>query len=128
MFDLIEESPLFTDEERLFLTNKLLDHQRLEIWGKHLEPWSVSDNYRAPHASRHGMWHLLCIYTGSRYFGKYYPDPRWQKRMQNVRESFEAWIEDPTWGEMDTLQWVSTSTEPVPCPSPSTSKEGSVTG
>ncbi len=113
VFDLIEESPLFTDEERLFITNKLLDHQRLQIWGETLEPWAVSDNYRAPHASRHGMWHLLCIYTGSRYFDKYYPNPRWQKRMQNVRESFEAWIGDPTWGEMDTLQWVSTSTEPV---------------
>ena len=104
VYDLIEESPLFTDKERLVLANKLLQHQNF---------FDPSDTYGSPNSSRHGMWHMNCIYTGSRYFAKYYPAPRWTKRMENVRRGFRANIGNPTWGELDTLGWVSTSTEPV---------------
>ena len=104
VFDMIEESPLFTDGERLFITNKLLEHQNF---------YDPKDNYPRPNTSRHGMWHMLNIYTGSRYFAKYYPSARWEKRMENVRKAFRGWIGNPTWGELDTLGWVSTSTEPV---------------
>ena len=104
VYDLIEESPLFTNDERLFLTNKLVEHQ---------DDYDPKDNYPRPNNSRHGMWHMLNIYTGSRYLSKYYPSPRWVKRMDNVRKAFHGWIGNPTWGELDTLSWVSTSTEPV---------------
>jgi len=101
VWDLIEESPLFTDEERLYVTNELLAHQN------HYDP---DDNFKG--GSRHGMWHNICIYTGSRYFSKYYPAPRWEKRLGNVRRLFRDRFQSPGWGESDTLKWVSTSIEP----------------
>ncbi|MBN1669451.1 MAG: PQQ-binding-like beta-propeller repeat protein [Kiritimatiellae bacterium] len=101
VYDLIEESPLFSDKERLYLTNELLDHQN------HFDP---KDDFKG--GGRHGMWHNLCIYTGSRYFAKSYPGPRWEKRMANVRRMFHSRLKSPGWGESDTLCWVSTSTEP----------------
>jgi hypothetical protein len=104
VFDLIEESPLFSDQERLHITNKLLMHQ-IEYDPKH--------TYTAPNGDRHGLWHLMNIYTGSKYFATYYPDPVWNKRIVNVRTSFRAFLGNPTWGDRDTLYWVSTSLEPV---------------
>ncbi len=104
VWDLIEESPLFTNKERLFITNKLLEHQ----W-----EYYPSSKYCKPNGSRHDLWRMLNIYTGSRYFLKYYPDPAWKKRIQNVRKAFDSFINNPTWGERDTLYWVSTSIEPV---------------
>lgn len=104
MWDLIEESPLFSDAQRLAVTNELLEHQN---------HFDANDTFTAIHGSRHGLWHMNCIYTGSRYFAKYYPDPRWEKRLANARRSFASFINDPTWGELDTLGWVNTSMEPV---------------
>ncbi|CAB1064760.1 hypothetical protein D1BOALGB6SA_9557 [Olavius sp. associated proteobacterium Delta 1] len=104
VYDLIEESPLFTNDERLFITNKLLDHQY------ELDP---NNTYSRPNADRHGMWHMICIYTGSRYFSYHYPDLVWNKRISNVRQGFASFINNPTWGERDTLEWVATSIEPV---------------
>ncbi len=104
VWDLIEESPLFTDQERLYITNKLIEHQL------HYDPRHV---YSKANPDRHGAYHMLSIYTGSRYFQKYYPDPVWDKRIENVRTGFRSFIGNPTWGERDTLEWVSTSIEPV---------------
>ena len=104
VYDLIEESPLFTNEERLFITNKLLEHQH---------EYDPSNTYSKPNGSRHALWHMMNIYTGSRYFAKYYPDPVWNRRIDNIRTAFNSFINNPTWGERDTLSWVSTSIEPV---------------
>lgn len=104
IFDLIEESPLFSDKERLFITNKLLEHQ------KELEP---SNSFYFPNGDRHTLWHMLCIYTGSRYFSLYYPDPSWDLRRESVRKSFNSIINNPSWGERDTLTWVATSIQPL---------------
>lgn len=104
IWDLIEESPLLSDTERLFITNKLLLHQR------ELDP---KNTYSVPNGDRHSLYHMLSIYTGSRYFAKYYPNILWNKRINNVRQAFMSLINNPTWGERDTLEWVSTSTEPV---------------
>lgn len=104
IWDLIEESPLFNEKERLYITNKLLDHQY------YLDPKHV---YSKVNPGRHGAYHMLCIYSGSRYFQKSYPDLIWDRRIGNVRKGFRSFIGDPTWGERDTLEWVSTSIEPV---------------
>lgn len=104
VYDLIEESPIFNDEERLFITNKLLQHQY---------EYDPDNTYSRPNGSRHDLWHMLGIYTGSRYFSKSYPDEIWDQRIDNVRSAFSSFINNPTWGERDTLYWVSTSTEPV---------------
>ncbi len=104
IWDLIEESPHFSDEERLFITNKLLEHQL------HYDP---DHSYSKSNPDRHGAYHMLSIYTGSRYFQKSYPNPVWDRRIENVRKGFRSFINDPTWGERDTLEWVSTSIGPV---------------
>ena len=104
VFDLIEESPLLSDAERLAITTKLYEHQIR---------YDPTNTYRKSVPSRHASWQLMGIYTGSRYFATYYPNPIWQKRLDNVRESFANFLVNPSWGERDTLHWVSTSLEPV---------------
>lgn len=104
VYDLIEESPLFTDQERLYISNRLLEHQ-LELDPHH--------TFSESNATRHGLWHMMAIYTGSRYFATYYPDLVWNKRLENVRRAFSTLIGNPTWGERDTLHWVATSIEPI---------------
>lgn len=104
VWDLIEESPLFSNQDRLFITNKLLKHQY------HYDP---NSDYSKPYGNRHALWQMMCIYTGSRYFAKYYPDPIWEKRLKNIRKAFASFLTNQTWGERDTLYWVSTSIEPV---------------
>jgi len=104
VFDLIEESPLFSNEERLFITNKLLAHQ---------VEYDPKNTYTAPNGDRHALWHLMNIYTGSRYFATYYPDPVWEQRIENVRTSFRSFLGNPTWADRDTLYWVSTGLEPT---------------
>jgi hypothetical protein len=104
IWDLIEESPLLTDEERLFVTNKLIKHQLV------LDP---SSTFYKSHGDRHELYHMLSIYTGSRYLSTYYPDPIWTRRLDNVRTGFRSLLNNPTWAVRDTLEWVSTSIEPV---------------
>ncbi|MFZ2223256.1 MAG: hypothetical protein WAV26_01065 [Candidatus Deferrimicrobium sp.] len=104
VYDLIEESPLFSDSERLAITNKLLEHQ------KELDP---DDGFSVMNGDRHALWHMVSIYTGSRYFSRHYPDPAWDRRMANVRRGFRSFLGNPTWAERDTLGWVSTSIDPV---------------
>ncbi|MFO7946353.1 MAG: VCBS repeat-containing protein [Armatimonadota bacterium] len=105
MFDLIEDSPLLDDETRLEITNEMLARQDF------LDP---DDTWSSDHGlSRHGCYDALSIYTGSRYFAKYYPADRWEKRLANVKRTMSWWLKHPTWGERDTLYWITTSTEPV---------------
>ena len=104
VYDLIEESPLFTDAERLYMTNKLLEHQYA---------YDPNNTYSQPNGNRHGVWHMMNIYTGSRYFSKYYPDPVWNQRISNVRKGFNSFLNNPTWAGDDTLGWLSTFIEPV---------------
>jgi len=104
VYDLIEESPLLSDEERLRITNKLLEHQR---------DYDPDNTYSVPNGDRHALWHMLGIYTGSRYFARSYPNPIWERRLDNVRRGFESFIGNPTWATADTLEWVATSLEPV---------------
>lgn len=103
IYDLIEESPLFTDEERLLITNKLMEHQY------ELDPTST---YSVPNGDRHSMWHMINIYTGSRYFAWSYPSPVWERRMDNARKGFRSFINSASLSD-DTLEWVSTYIEPV---------------
>jgi hypothetical protein len=104
IYDLIEESPSFSDKERLLITKKLREHQL---------DYEASQSFYYPNGDRHTLWQLLCIYTGSRYFSLYYPDPAWESRLAGVRRSFNSLIGNPTWGERDTLEWVPTSIQPV---------------
>lgn len=104
IWDMIEESPLLTDEERVHVTNKLIEQQ---------DHYDSHDNFGAPNGSRHEIYQMMNIYSGSLYLAKYYPDRRWEQRLANIREAFAAWYESPTWGELDNVGWIPTGIEAV---------------
>ena len=76
LWDLIEESPLLSDDVRLRITNELRGHQ----------DYIDADDTLCPlqGTSRHGLYDCLCVFTGSRYFSRYYPAPRWENRLGNM--------------------------------------------
>ncbi|MBN1669450.1 MAG: hypothetical protein JXR37_00345 [Kiritimatiellae bacterium] len=102
-WDLIEESPLLSDGQRLRITNALLEHQN---------EYDPNNTYRGGGGGRHSQWHMFTIYTGSRYFAKYYPHPRWAQRLTNARESFGSVVGRPTVGT-DSPYWRNTVTQPI---------------
>lgn len=114
MYDLIEESPLLDDETRLRITNEMLARQ--EFLDENARQVFFEADLDAPPpsgTSRHGLYDGLSIYSGSRYFAKYYPSERWDTRLAKLRHAMSWWLEHATWGELDTLGWINTSTEPV---------------
>ncbi|MCK4627967.1 MAG: hypothetical protein KAT56_03125, partial [Sedimentisphaerales bacterium] len=114
-WDLIEESPVFTDEERLRVTNAFskqlefriqIDYTGKRIWKLTSPPVSVG--------SRHGQWGAVSLYCLGRYFQKDYPCPVWQHCLQCSTMYFgslhkNAWVS----GESDHLSWYSTGIAPV---------------
>jgi hypothetical protein len=109
-WDLIEESPVFSDEERLRVTNafsKQLDHRKGEgIYGRTKPPSGVG--------SRHGQWSAISLYCLGRYFQKDYPNPIWQHCIESAKLHFKplhkhAWVS----GESDNLFWYNTGIAPV---------------
>ena len=102
LWDLIEESPVFSDDERVYITNKLVEQQ------DHFDP---GDDFGTPNGSRHCGYQMLNIYTGSRYLATYYPECRWFQRLANIRAAFAAWQGNCTWGELDLVPWLPTSEE-----------------
>jgi len=109
-WDLIEESPVFSDEERLRVTNafsKQLNHRKGEgIYGLTSVPAAVG--------SRHGQWSAISLYCLGRYFQKDYPDPIWQQCMDGAELHFRplhrhAWVS----GENDNLFWYNTAIAPI---------------
>lgn len=109
-WDLIEESPVFTDEERLKITNafaRQLNHRKNEgIYGLTRPPPAVG--------SRHGQWSAISLYCLGRYFNKYYPHPVWAQCMRGGELAFHslhkhAWVN----GESDNLFWYNTGIAPL---------------
>jgi len=109
-WDLVEESPVFSDEERLRVTNafaRQLNHRKGEgVYGLTAPPAGVG--------SRHGQWSALSLYCLGRYFQKDYPNPIWQHCMEAGKLYFaslheHAWIE----GESDNLFWYNTGLAPI---------------
>jgi len=109
-WDLIEESPLFSDEERLRVTNafsKQLIHRKGEgIYGRTKPPTGVG--------SRHGQWSAISLFCLGRYFQKDYPNLIWQHCIESAKLHFKplhkhAWVS----GESDNLFWYNTGIAPV---------------
>ncbi|MBN1347846.1 hypothetical protein JXJ21_00405 [candidate division KSB1 bacterium] len=109
-WDLIEESPVFSDEERLRVTNafsrQLLHRLREHVYGTTSEPPYVG--------SRHGQWSAISLYCLGRYFQKDYPHPIWQHCLDSARLQFQplkshAWVA----GENDNLFWYNTGIAPI---------------
>ncbi len=109
-WDLIEESPVFTDKERLRVTNafsKQLNHRKNEgIYGLTSPPRCVG--------SRHGQWSAISLYCLGRYFRKDYPNRIWHQCIEGAKLHFKplhshAWIA----GESDNLFWYNTAIAPI---------------
>ncbi|MBT3378570.1 MAG: hypothetical protein HN742_15060 [Lentisphaerae bacterium] len=111
-WDLIEESPVFSDDERLRVTNALAG----QLTHKDYAREGVFRLGRAASAvgSRHGQWAAMTLYCLGRYFQKDYPDPVWAHCVQSATYAFaslheHAWV----YGESDNLFWYSTGTAPI---------------
>ena len=109
-WNLIEASPLFTDEERLKITNafaRQLNHRK----GEGIYPLTAPA--RAV-GSRHGQWAAMSLYCLGRYFNTYYPDPVWAQCVRGAQFSFGS-VHEHAWvaGESDNLFWYSTGHAPV---------------
>jgi len=109
-WDLIEESPVFTDQQRLRITNAFaqqLQHRKDEgIYRR--------TNVSQAVGTRHTQWAAISLYCLGRYFQKYYPDPVWQQCIEGAKHAFEPlhhheWV----WGESDNLYWYSTGIAPI---------------
>ena len=109
-WDLVEESPVFSDEERLKVTNafsRQLDHRKNEgIYTLVSAPPTVG--------SRHGQWSAVSLYCLGRYFQKDYPNPVWEQCVRGAKLHFaplraHAWIA----GESDNLFWYNTGIAPI---------------
>ncbi len=114
LWDLIEESPLLTDEQRLRITQAFaeqLRHWQAEEWcyaGKRFgDPKAVV-------GSRHDQYQALSLYCLARYFCKYYPHIVWQRNLEAAQYLFSSLSRSAQLaGELDHLWWLSTGLEPV---------------
>lgn len=96
-WDLIEESPIFSDQERLDMTNafaRRLDHEGTTPFDKNTYKLNGTP---ASVGSRHHTWSALSLYTLGRYFNKYYSSPMWAQAERAGQLSFSslhkhAWV------------------------------------
>lgn len=109
-WDLIEESPVYSDEERLAVTNafarRLAHPQDRSTYFRTETPAGVG--------TRHGQWSALSLYTLARYFDKYYPDAVWAQALRAGELAFSS-LDEHAWlaGENDNLYWYCTGVAPT---------------
>ncbi len=103
LWDLIEEHPVFSDEDRLKVTQALarqLDHEGI---GKMV--YGRSGTAVVP--SRHGQWAAISLYVLARYFDRDYPDATWKRALKSATGAMaylqrpDGWIE----GERGIVGW-----------------------
>jgi hypothetical protein len=123
-WDLIEESPVFSDDERLRVINALSQQfshaqdenaRRRIIDSVHAGRGDRAYAEPPPRVgSRHDQWSAISLYCLGRYFHKDDPHPLWEHSMKAARWHFaslhhHAWIG----GENDNLFWYNTGIAPV---------------
>lgn len=102
LWDLIEEHPFFTDEQRL----KITDAFRRQ-WQHHIRDTRQVGRHMIA-TSRHGQWGQICNYSLARYFDRDYPDPAWTESLHRAEAEFslasykQGWIQ----GEGGILSWL----------------------
>ena len=121
-WDLIEESPVFSDAERLRVTNafskqfahpqdqgprrRIVENVQNGVWDYDVPPSMVG--------SRHGQWSAVSLYCLGRYFQNGYPHTLWEHSMAAAGWHFSP-LRDHAWvfGEADNLYWYSTGIAPI---------------
>ncbi|MBN1671396.1 MAG: VCBS repeat-containing protein [Kiritimatiellae bacterium] len=112
LWDLIEESPDLTDEERLGIINVLRAGEEARIRkGSYA---SIENNWNPPRpGGRHTTYETLCTYTACRYFAKYYPQFKWAPdQLRKIKGFFSFWTTDTYYGVTDVI-WYNTFNESV---------------
>lgn len=103
LWDLIEEHPVFSDQDRLKVTQALarqLDHEGI---GKMI--YGRSGGAVIP--SRHGQWAAISLYVLARYFDRDYPHATWKRSLKSATGTMaylqrpDGWIE----GERGIVGW-----------------------
>lgn len=105
-WDLIEESPVFTDTERLRVTNALarqLSHPQELYWRRPIYEWlagsgTVPSDPPSHIGHRHTEWSVVSLLCLARYFERDYPDPLWRRCLDGVKWWFTA-LRQYTWIE-----------------------------
>ncbi|MDE2888292.1 MAG: hypothetical protein OXR72_08745 [Gemmatimonadota bacterium] len=122
-WDLIEESPVFTNEQRLRITNAFAKQFSHDPYGQSRTAMIVRnldmgrEAYNTPPAgvgSRHHQWAAIALYCLGRYFQKDYPHPLWQHCIWAAEWQFSS-LRHHAWvmGEADNLYWYSTGIAPI---------------
>ncbi len=88
VWDLIEESPVFSDDDRRAITAKLLAHAHGSDGSAGI-PRLTSYPGNANLLDRHTSMQAICTLTESRYFSKYWPSPEWTRNLEAVRTYFD---------------------------------------
>ena len=88
VWDLIEESPIFSDEDRKRITAKLLVHARGKDGTAGID--RLLHYPESQHLlDRHASMQAICTLTASRYFGKHWPSEEWTANLAAVRKYFD---------------------------------------
>lgn len=106
LWDLIEEHPLFTDEQRLKIMqafSRQLKHPSLGGTANVLRE-EVKNTITT---ARHGEWICICLYALGRYFSRDYHDRIWQDSIHLAEAEFQAANHPEGWiiGEFGILDW-----------------------
>ena len=102
LWDLIEEHPVFNDEQRLAVTDAFRRQ-----WQHHIRDTRAVGRHMIA-TSRHGQWGQICNYSLARYFDRDYPDPAWTESLHRAEAEFslanykQGWIQ----GEGGLLSWL----------------------
>jgi len=109
-WDLIEESKVFSDAERLKVTRAL--ERQFEVRKNDHDIYALSSPPKAV-SGRHSQYAALSMLTLARYFSKHYPDPSWKHAYQASKNFFRA-LRTSAWvqGETENLYWYSTAIAP----------------
>ena len=88
-WDLVEEAPVFSDEERLWITNalwKLLERHGPEEY----TTYCFSRKDKIWPRKNHGVRYACSVYFAARYFHQYYQMPEMNRWIANVRQYYEC--------------------------------------
>lgn len=111
-WDLIEESPAFTNEERLEVTNALA--RQLLARGKEGCYYRSTRWRKVEHEDMHSTHSYLCLYVLGRYFAKDYADPIWDQCLRAAHLFYKSLHEDAQFAAgVDNLFWYCNEVQPI---------------
>lgn len=111
-WDLIEESPAFSDADRLRMTNAFA--KQFEYLGAAGQIYKTTQPNRSYVGDRHHDWHAVCLYCLARYFQRDYPNPIWEHALRAINLYYES-LAHSAWlaGNNDHLFWYTSYYEPI---------------